>query len=71
MVYKPESKYPSRRTYVVKVRGDAKPGALAGRLENLVTGKQREFASAGELLDSIATDLRAEADEPSADAAAN
>ena len=71
MAYKPESKYPSRRTYVVKVRGDARPGALAGRLENLVTGQQREFASDHELLDSIACDLRAQAAEPPADAEHN
>ena len=42
---------------VLKLRGDATPGALAGRLENLVTGRQREFASADELLESIASDL--------------
>ncbi len=52
-----ESKYPSRRAYVVKVRSDASPGALAGRVENLATGQSREFASGGELLDSIASDL--------------
>ena len=52
-----ESKYPTRRAYVVKVRSDAKPLALSGRLENLVTGAQREFASGGELLESIASDL--------------
>ena len=57
MTLKPESTYPNRRAYVVKVRSDAKPGALAGRLENLVTGRQREFASGRELLDSIASDL--------------
>ena len=57
MTLSPESKYPSRRAYVVKVRSDANPGALAGRLENLVTGQSREFASGGELLDSIAGDL--------------
>jgi len=33
------------------------PDALAGRLENLVTGRQREFASGRELLESIARDL--------------
>ena len=54
----PESKYPNRRAYVLKVRSDAKPGALAGRLENLVTGRQLEFASERELLDSIASDLK-------------
>jgi len=60
-----QTKYPSRRTYVLKVRSDAKPGALAGRLENIVTGQQREFASSEELLDSIANDLKADANEPS------
>jgi hypothetical protein len=61
-------KYPSRRAYVLKMRGDAKRGALAGRLENLVTGRQREFLSGRELLDSIASDLAANSDEHSADA---
>ena len=57
MSFNSESRYPSRRTYVVKMRSDATPGALAGRLENLVTGAQREFSSARELLESIAADL--------------
>ena len=52
-----ESKYPSRRTYVLKLRSDAKPGALAGRLENIVTGRQHAFKSAHELLDSITSEL--------------
>jgi len=60
MTLNPESKYPNRRAYVLKLRGNALPGALAGRLENLVTGRQREFASADELLQSIASDLAAE-----------
>jgi hypothetical protein len=68
MALNPESKYPSRRAYVVKVRRDANPGALAGRLENLVTGRQREFASGQELLRSIASDLEASTDERSGDA---
>lgn len=62
-----EPKYPNRRAYVLKLRGDAKPDALAGRLENLVTGRQREFASSHELLDSIASDLEASTDQRSAD----
>jgi hypothetical protein len=57
MAFNTNSKYPTRRAYVVKVRGDAKPDALAGRLENLVTGRQHEFASGRELLESIASDL--------------
>jgi hypothetical protein len=57
MKLNPESKYPNRRAYVLKLRGDATAEALAGRIENLVTGRRREFASAEELLDSIAGDL--------------
>jgi hypothetical protein len=63
MTLNPESKYPTRRTYVVKVRSDAKRDALAGRVENLVTGQQHEFASDRELIDSIAGDLEASGHE--------
>ena len=59
MTLKTEATYPSRRAYVLKVRGDAKPGALAGRLENLVTGEQRDFSTGVELLESIFSDLDA------------
>ena len=62
-----ESKYPTRRAYVLKLRGDAKSDALAGRIENLVTGSQREFACGRELLESIARDLELGAREPTAD----
>jgi len=62
-----ESKYPSRRTYVVKVRSDAKADAIAGRLENVVTGRSHEFASAAELLDSIARDLESSGGKSSSD----
>ena len=65
MTLNPESKYPSRRAYVIKVRADAQPDALSGRLENLVTGQQRDFASGQELLESIARDLRAAAHQGS------
>ena len=59
MTLKSESTYPSRRTYVLKLRSDAGPNGLAGRIENLVTGGQREFLSGEELLESIARDLQA------------
>jgi hypothetical protein len=52
-----DSKYPSRRAYVIKLSGVATPDALAGRLENLVTGKRREFASAGQLVEFIKEDI--------------
>lgn len=64
MPLNPESKYPIRRAYVLKLRSDALPGALCGRLENVITGKQREFSSDHELLDSIACDLQAGTNEP-------
>jgi len=60
MSLKREPKYRSRRAYVFKVRSDATSDALAGRLENLVTGIQLEFESGYELLQSIASDLDAE-----------
>lgn len=65
MTLKANVKYPSRRTYVVKVRSDAKPDALAGRLENLVTGQQQEFTSVQELIEWIASDLELGGDDPS------
>ena len=64
MTLNPESKYPNRRAYVLKLRGDATAEALAGRIENMVTGRKREFASAFELLASLASDLGCGAAEP-------
>ena len=57
MSLKHEPKYPSRRAYVLKVRNNATPATLAGRLENLVTGIRREFASGEELVESITSDI--------------
>ena len=62
-----KSKYPSRRTYVLKVRSDANRNALAGRVENVVTKRQIQFASGHELIDSIASDLEAGDGEDSVD----
>jgi hypothetical protein len=63
MVLNPESKYPNRRAYVLKLHGDAQPGALSGRLENVVTGNQREFSSGEGLLDLLASDFQTGRDE--------
>jgi hypothetical protein len=57
MILSLDSKYPTRRAYVVKVRSDATPGALVGRLENIVTGRRYEFASARDLVRLIADDM--------------
>jgi len=54
-----EPKYPSRRAYVLKLRGDATPHELAGRVENLVTGQHRDFTSSQALLRILASDLEA------------
>ena len=70
MVLNLESKYPYRRAYVVNLRCDAVPGALAGRIENMVTGRQHEFASADELLASITCDLASAGGERESEAAA-
>lgn len=68
MVLNPKSKYPSRLTYVLNLNSDSMPDALAGRLENVVTGRQCEFASGYELLNSIARDIEAGASERPVDA---
>jgi hypothetical protein len=62
-----ESKFPNRLAYVLKLRGDATPDAIAGRLENLVTGQRLEFGSGRELLDAIAREI----DSISSDCAAD
>ncbi len=67
MTLNPKSKYPSRRAYVLKLRGDARRDVLAGRLENLVTGRLREFETGRELLEAIAAELEAGADPPAAE----
>jgi hypothetical protein len=50
----------------VKFRSDAMPRVLAGRIENVVTGRQLEFTSGHDLLDCIARDLIEHVDEPPA-----
>lgn len=58
MILRADPEYSSRRTYVVKVRSDATPDALVGRLENLVNGRRYAFTSAHDLVRLIADDLR-------------
>lgn len=57
MILRADSKYPIPRTYVVKLSSDATSDALSGRLENLVSGKHRDFTSARELFQMIAGDI--------------
>jgi len=66
MVLNPESRYPNRRAYVLKMRSDARRDEFAGRIENLVTGLQREFASVHDLVVFIASDLEVAAGEQAA-----
>jgi hypothetical protein len=67
MVVHPETKFPNRLAFVLKLRSDAMPDALAGRLENLITGRRLDFASARELLDAIAREIDANAGETAAE----
>ena len=67
MPLRADPKYPSRRAYVVKFRGDATPYTLAGRIENLVTGRQLKFTSGGDLLGCLARDLLEHVNDPPAD----
>ena len=57
MTLRADPKYPTRRTYVVKVRSDATLDAFCGRLENLVTCQQNDFTSVRELFDLMARDI--------------
>lgn len=59
MALHPETKFPNRLSYVLKLRSDATPEAPAGRLENIVTGRRLEFGSARELLEAIAREIEA------------
>lgn len=68
MALNPGSKYPSRRAYVLKLRSDAVPDVLAGRIENFTTGQQREFANERELVQFLAGDLAGASDAPAPDA---
>ena len=52
-----ESKFASRRTFIIRVHRESKPGVLSGRLETYVTGRQHEFASSDELIASILHEL--------------
>ena len=62
-----DTKFPSRLAWVLKLRGDATREALAGRLENLVTGRRLEFGSGPELIEAIVRDVDASAGEGPAD----
>lgn len=63
----PETKFPNRLAFVLKLRSDATPDALAGRLENLITGRRLDFGSARELLDEIAREIDANPGETAAE----
>jgi hypothetical protein len=59
MALNADSKFPNRRAFVVKLRSDASPGELRGRIENLLTCEQREFSSAPELIAHLEAGLDA------------
>ncbi len=49
--------YPPRRVFVIKLHADAHPGfgPCSGRLEHVLTGRQRLFANLAELLAALDT----------------
>jgi len=51
--------HPGHRSYVVKLHRDAHAaaGALRGRIENLATGRRRDFEDAQGLLEALLADL--------------
>jgi hypothetical protein len=50
--------HPSARSYVLKLHRDANPelGQITGRLENLATGRCRDFGTGAELLACLVED---------------
>ena len=62
-----ESKFPNRLAYVLKLRADATGDAIAGRLENLVTGQRIEFGSGRHLLEALAREIDAISSDSAAD----
>jgi hypothetical protein len=54
--------YPQSRAYVLQLHRDAGApgGALLGRIVHIASGETSEFASAGALLEWLATQLAAE-----------
>jgi hypothetical protein len=56
-----QSNHPSARSYVLKLHRDALPEQtqLAGRVENMATGRWFEFRSGAELLAHLANDVAA------------
>ena len=60
MTLNPNTKHPSARSYVLKLRFDAapSPGELAGRLENMASGRHFDFTCGEELLAALVDDIR-------------
>jgi hypothetical protein len=64
MTLKPHASYPQARAYVLTLHRDAAPGegAVIGRLEHVVSGKQFHFATADELVACLAQTTNESAD---------
>lgn len=59
MTLDPHLPYPSTRSYVLKLHRDALPerGKLAGRLENMTSGRHYDFNCGEQLLACLLADL--------------
>jgi hypothetical protein len=59
MTLNSQTTFPSTRRYVLKLHRDAAPRReqIAGRLENMTSGRHFDFGSAEELFDCLAADM--------------
>jgi hypothetical protein len=66
MILNAQPTYPVARSFVLKLHRDADPqrGRLIGRLENVATGEQCDFASGAELLACLVRDTLAQGRSP-------
>lgn len=66
MTLNPNVIYPTTRSYVLKLHCAAvpEPGKLAGRLENMASGRHFDFHSGEQLLDCLAQDLALSETQP-------
>ena len=70
MTLSEQAVHSGQRSYVVKLHRDAAPaaGVLRGRLENLASGRRRDFEDGQGLIDALLADLAqpCPSDDPSA-----
>lgn len=71
MTLNSQATYPFTRSYVVKLHRDAMPqrGDIAGRLENMASGRHFDFRTADELIACLMQDAARSSDTDNGDVA--